>query len=717
MSEFLLEIFCEEIPAKMQKKAISDFEEIFCNFFTENNIKFDENQINSFIAPNHMIFLAQNIDNFKIAPATERFGPKIDSNPKAIEGFLKSVKLKDISELEIKIKNDSEYYYAKIAEEKIAIFDILEQNLPKLLKIMSLKWPKSMRWHGTDNNQDFWIRPIRNILAIFDKNIIKFNFANVESNNSTLINNKRVEITDFSSYQEKLQKENIIFNHNQRREKICNDIQEICKNQKINIIDNVDKNALIDEITGLTSSPNILLGKIDEEFMSLPPEILVLTIKNHQKYLCTKDKYGNLAPYFIFASNINSKNNPKIIADNEKVLRSRLNDAKFFIDEDCKIEFSSRTALLKNITFHEKLDSLFDKTNRINILNKFMSIWIPHSDITILEEISLLCKNDLTTKTVAEFPELQGIIGKYYCNKSQINQKISDAIAEQYLPIGPNSSLPETNHGKLLAISDKLDTICGLFLVNQRPTSSKDPLAIRRMAIGIINIILKNNFHIPLKIIVDKSLSLFSNNVILNSYPDIKTKEITELRKKISFEIIHFLLERLKFILKNDESLNLKIVNEVSRSYKEQLKQSKQRKYNLINFVERIRFINDFTLKKENQTIINIYKRVANIVTIEENKDKAEFNYQLKRKILLRNKYERNLDNQIRKIYKKIEKLTKLHEYQECYDLLKTLEQPLIEFFDNITINIDNKNVRNQRLTLLSRVKYLFENIFDFSKI
>lgn len=717
MSEFLLEIFCEEIPAKMQKKAISDFEEIFCNFFTENNIKFDENQINSFIAPNHMIFLAQNIDNFKIAPATERFGPKIDSNPKAIEGFLKSVKLKDISELEIKIKNDSEYYYAKIAEEKIAIFDILEQNLPKLLKIMSLKWPKSMRWHGTDNNQDFWIRPIRNILAIFDKNIIKFNFANVESNNSTLINNKRVEITDFSSYQEKLQKENIIFNHNQRREKICNDIQEICKNQKINIIDNVDKNALIDEITGLTSSPNILLGKIDEEFMSLPPEILVLTIKNHQKYLCTKDKYGNLAPYFIFASNINSKNNPKIIADNEKVLRARLNDAKFFIDEDCKIEFSSRTALLKNITFHEKLDSLFDKTNRINILNKFMSIWIPHSDITILEEMSLLCKNDLTTKAVAEFPELQGIIGKYYCNKSQINQKISDAIAEQYLPIGPNSSLPETNHGKLLAISDKLDTICGLFLVNQRPTSSKDPLAIRRMAIGIINIILKNNFHIPLKIIVDKSLSLFSNNVILNSYPDIKTKEITELRKKISFEIIHFLLERLKFILKSDESLNLKIVNEVSRSYKEQLKQSKQRKYNLINFVERIRFINDFTLKKENQTIINIYKRVANIVTIEENKDKAEFNYQLKRKILLRNKYERNLDNQIRKIYKKIEKLTKLHEYQECYDLLKTLEQPLIEFFDNITINIDNKNVRNQRLTLLSRVKYLFENIFDFSKI
>jgi glycyl-tRNA synthetase beta chain len=717
MSEFLLEIFCEEIPAQMQKKAISDFEEIFCNFFTENNIKFNKDQINSFIAPNHMIFLAQNIDNFKITPETERFGPKIDANPKAIEGFLKSVKLKDISELEIKIKNNSEYYYTKIAEEKIAIFNILEQNLPKLLKIMSLKWPKSMRWNGIDNNQDFWIRPIRNILAIFDKNIIKFNFCNLESNNSTLIDNKRVKIADFSSYQEKLQKENIIFDHNKRKEKICNDIQEICQKQQIDIIEDINKTALIDEITGLTSSPNILLGKIDEEFMSLPPEILILTIKNHQKYLCTKDKYGNLAPYFIFASNIDCKNNPKIIADNEKVLRARLNDAKFFIDEDCKIEFSSRTNLLKNITFHEKLDSLFDKTHRINILNKFMSIWIPHSDITILEEMSLLCKNDLTTKAVAEFPELQGIIGKYYCDKSQINQKISNAIAEQYLPLGPNRPLPQTNHGQLLAISDKLDTICGLFLVNQRPTSSKDPLAIRRMAIGIINIILKNNLHIPLKIIVDKSLSLFSNHIILNSYPDIKTKEILELRKKISFEIIHFLLERLKFILKDDKSLNLKIVNEVSRSYKEQLKHNKQRKYNLIDFVARIRFINDFTSKEENHAIINSYKRVANIVNIEENKDKSEFNYQLKRKILLRSKYERNLDNQIRKIYKKTEKFTKLHKYQESYDLLKTLEQPLAEFFDNVTINIDSKNVRSQRLILLARVKYLFENIFDFSKI
>jgi glycyl-tRNA synthetase beta chain len=274
-----------------------------------------------------------------------------------------------------------------------------------------------------------------------------------------------------------------------------------------------------------------------------------------------------------------------------------------------------------------------------------------------------------------------------------------------------------TNHGQLLAISDKLDTICGLFLVNQKPTSSKDPLAIRRMAIGIINIILKNNLQIPLKIIVDKSLSLFSNQIILNNNPDIKAKEIAALKKKTSIEVINFLLERLKFILKDDKSLNLEIVNEVSRSYKEQLKQNRQRKYNLIDFVNIIKFINIFYSNPQNQSIINSYKRVANIVNIEEQKDNEKFNSQLKRKILLRTIYERILDNKTRKIYKKVEKLSSLHQYQECYDLLKTLEQPLENFFDNVKINVNSRNVRNQRLTLLARIKYLFENIFDFSRI
>ncbi|MDB2550678.1 glycine--tRNA ligase subunit beta [Rickettsiales bacterium] len=717
MSEFLLEIFCEEIPARMQKKAIDDFEDIFCNFFTENNITFNKKQISSFISPNRMIFVAQDIPNFKITPEKERFGPKINANQNAIDGFLKSVNLNNISDLEIRIKNSSEYYYTKIKEEKINIIDILENQLPILLKKMSLKWPKTMRWHGSNSNEDFWVRPIRNILAIFDKKIINCNFANLSSQNYTLINDKDCKIIDFKSYKDQLSENKIIFDQNQRKEIIYNSIEKICHDNQIDIIEDPYNSSLIDEIIGLASSPNVLLGKIDDEFMDLPPEILILTIKNHQKYLCTKDQYGNLAPYFIFISDIDCKNNPKIIADNEKVLRARLNDAKFFIDEDNKIEFFKRTNLLKNIIFHEKLDSLYDKIHRVNILNKFMSIWIPHCDITILEEMSLLCKNDLTTKAVAEFPELQGMVGSYYCKKSKINSKISEAIAEQYMPVGANGGLPMTNHGQLLAISDKLDTICGLFLVNQRPTSSKDPLAIRRMAIGIINIILKSDLHIPLKIIIDKSLTLFPNSVILKNYPDLKPKEIPSLKKKISYEIIHFFLERLKFILKDDSSLNLKIINEVSRSYEDQLKHNRQRKYNLIDFVARIRFINDFSSNSENQPIINSYKRVANIVNIEQEKDNDIFNPQLKRKILLRTKYERILDNQTRRIYKKVEKLTTAHKYQECFDLLKILEQPLEDFFENVTINIGSKNVRNQRLTLLARIKHLFENIFDFSKI
>ncbi|MFT4717939.1 MAG: glycyl-tRNA synthetase beta chain [Rickettsiales bacterium] len=717
MSEFLLEIFCEEIPARMQKKAIIDVEEVFCNFFIENDIKYDKKQILSFISPNRIIFLAKNIDDTKITPTKDRFGPKINANQKAIDGFLRSVNLNHVSDLETKIKSGSEHYYTLIPEKKTEVISTLKEEIPLLLKKISLKWPKTMRWHGSNSNEDFWIRPIRNIMAIFNKNLIQFEFANLTSKSSTIINNKNIKIENFTSYEEVLLKNNIIFNHTQRRELIYSGIKEICEDKNIDTVEKLYSSPLIDEIIGLVSSPKILVGKIDDNFMHLPSEVLILTIKNHQKYLCTKDKYGNLAPYFIFISNIDCKNNNKIILDNEKVLRARLSDAKFFIDEDKKIEFSDRTELLKNIIFHEKLDSLFHKIIRIKSISKFMSVWFSHCDITILEEMATLCKNDLTTKAVAEFPELQGLIGSYYCKNSRINHKIADAISEQYMPIGSKGSLPNTNHGQLLAISDKIDTICGLFLANQRPTSSKDPLAIRRMAIGIINIVLKNNIHIPLKIVIDKSLSLFSNSIILKNYPDLKRKEIPALKKKISYEIIHFFLERLKFILKDDKSLNSKVVNEVARSYEFQIKNNKQRKYNLIDFVNRVRFINDFTNNKESKSIVSSYRRVANIVNIEEGKIEEIFNTQLKRKILLRTKYERILDSKTRKIYKKIEKLTINHQYKECYSLLETLEQPLEDFFNHVIINVDNKNIRNQRFILLSRIKYLFEGIFDFSKI
>ena len=717
MSEFLLEIFCEEIPARMQKKAIADFEKIFCDFFTENDIIYEAEEISSFISPNRMVFLAKNIPDIKITSEIERFGPKINANQSAIDGFLKSVGLKNVSDLDIRVKNNMEYYHTKIPKKKIEIFDLLQKKLPDLMKGMSLKWQKTMRWHGKDSNEDYWIRPIRNILAIFDQKLVKFEFANLASKNSIIILNKRVKIENFNSYKDKLLEKNIIFDHNQRKEIIYNNIEKICEDRHIDIIENPHNSHLMNEIIGLTTSPNIMVGKIDDEFLDLPPEILVLTIKSHQKYLCTEDKYRNLAPYFIFVSDIDCKNNDKIILDNEKVLRARLSDAEFFIKEDEKIEFADRTTLLKNIIFHEKLDSLFNKVSRISAMNKFMSIWVPHSDMSILEQISLLCKNDLTTKAVSEFPELQGMIGSYYCKKANIDHRICNAISEQYMPVGASDALPMTNHGQLLAISDKLDTISGLFLINQKPSSSKDPMGVRRMAIGIINIILHNDLHIPLKIIIDKSLSLFPNSIILNNNPEINSKNILSFKKKLSLEIISFFLDRLKFILKDDKSINPKIVNEVARSYEFQLKNNKQRKYNLIDFVNRVRFINDFVKNSENESIINSYKRVANIVNIEENKSGESLNTQMKGRIFLRTRYERILDNQTRRIYKKIEKLSKTHKYQECYHLLRILEKPLENFFDHVTINVDNKSTRIKRLTLLARIKYLFENIFDFSKI
>ena len=243
-----MEIFCEEITDRMQKKAIADFEKIFCDFFTENDIIYEAEEISSFISPNRMVFLAKNIPDIKITSEIERFGPKINANQSAIDGFLKSVGLKNVSDLDIRVKNNMEYYHTKITKKKIEIFDLLQKKLPDLMKGMSLKWPKTMRWHGKDSNEDYWIRPIRNILAIFDQKLVKFEFANLASKNSIIILNKRVKIENFNSYKDKLLEKNIIFDHNQRKEIIYNNIEKICEDRHIDIIENPHNSHLMNEI-------------------------------------------------------------------------------------------------------------------------------------------------------------------------------------------------------------------------------------------------------------------------------------------------------------------------------------------------------------------------------------------------------------------------------------------------------------------------------------
>ena len=718
MAEFLIEIYSEEIPAKMQSRAAANFKQIFSEFFAKQNIHFEVDQIKSFVSSKRLIFLAPNLSEFQIIAATRKNGPKIDSASKAIDGFLKSVGISSVSELG---KTETNYYFDQ-RESKINTADILQKNLPNLLQKMSGLWPKTMKWQI--NQTHFWIRPIRNIFCIFNSKAISFEFAGISSNNKSyghFLDNDNFEVSDFNQYKNYLNDTLVIFDGEERKKIILDKIKEICTKLNCKTIEELDDgNVLLNEVVGLVEYPEVLLGKIDDEFMCLPSEILVLTIKLNQKYFCLRDEKDNLMPYFIFVSNVkaNDKVKEKIIADNGKVVKARLNDARFFIEEDLRLPLLSRLDSLKNIIFHEKLGSIYEKSRRLETLCEFISIWVPYADLSLADDLAKLAKCDLNTKAVTEFTELQGIIGGHYARIQEYKPEIYEAISEHYLPLGPNSSLPKTPLGALLSISDKIDTICGLFLINEKPTSSKDPYALRRAVLGIIRILINHKISLPLKIVIDKALNAYPSKVIKEIYSDKTGGEVSEIKQKLSLEIIDFFAERLKAFLKDNWNIKADVVNEIFATDLPILKDDK--KCNLILLAHKAKFINDFVSNPLNLEVLELYKRAANIVAIEEKKDQIKYpskHHENPSSGLLENKYEKLLYKKVKSITSKINKLTKNNKYDEAFILLNDLQHPLSYFFDHVVVNAEEKNIRTNRLLILANIRDLFDGIFNFSKV
>lgn len=714
MAEFLIEIYSEEIPAKMQAKAVLSFKQIFSDFFTKQNIKFNPDQLKSFISPKRLILLASDLEEFQIIAAAKKNGPKIDADPKAIEGFLKSIGVSSINELG---KTETNYYFDQ-KENKISTAQILQNNLPALLQKMSTSWPKTMKWK--EDQTQLWIRPIRNILCIFNGKSIVFEFAGIKSNSTSrghFLDNDIFEVYNFNQYKNYLEDASIIFDEGKRKKIILEKIQEICT--EFNCVPSEeldDNNPLLNEVVGLTEYPEVLLGKIDDEFMYLPPEILILTIKLNQKYFCLKNKKSDLMPYFIFVSNVkaNEKTKEKIIADNGKVVKARLNDARFFIEEDLRMPLLSRLESLKKIIFHEKLGSVYEKSKRLETLCEFISIWVPYADLSLAHDLAKMAKCDLNTKAVAEFTELQGIIGGHYARIQKYNPEIYQAISEHYLPLGPNSKLPETPLGSLLSIADKIDTICGLFLINEKPTSSKDPYALRRAVLGIIRILINRKVSLPLKIVIDKALNIYQSKVIKEIYSDKTSKEINEIKHKLTLEIIDFFAERLKAFLKDTWNIKTDVINEIFTTDLLSIKDDE--KSDLMVLANKAKFIDEFISNPSNSEVIALYKRAANIVAIEEKKDQVKYNEHASSG-LLENKYEELLYKKIKHITPEIHKLTKKNKYDEAFILLNDLQHPLTYFFDHVVVNTEEKNLRINRLLILASIRDLFDGIFNFSKV
>ena len=713
MTDFVLEIFSEEIPARMQKNSAENFLKIAQEVLAKNNLNFDEDSIKVFISPRRLALILKNLDAEQIQATQKKIGPKLGSDTRAIQGFLKANGQNKIEELQVV---DGFYVFNK-PELAMKTVDIIASSLPTIMQKMQNSWQKLMRYDvDNGNSQAKWVRPIRGIVAIFDEQIVDFNFAFIRAKNITFDkNNNQILINCAKDYEHILQKNNIIVDQHSRKQKIIQKIHKITHENYLKLPENFEKSSFLEELVGLCESPEVLVGEIDNKFLELPDEALTLTLQSNQKYICCKYFDGKFSSKFLFVCDceINESNIQKIVADNEKIMRARLADLEFFVNEDLKNHLMDYVVKLQKIIYHQKIGTMFEKVERLKEMAKFLSIFVPHCEIGLIERAVDLSKADLATKAVAELPEMQGRFGSFYATKQLENYKISEAIYEHYLPDSASSPTAQSPLGIALAIADKIDTLVGFFLVDERPTSSKDPFALRRCALGIIRTSHQHNIAFPIRILVERSLKSYPLKLLKQNISTNK-KDFFDLKKKLIEDIVRFIVERLKVYLKDQEQVRQDVLNVVMNSYLESLESHKS--VDILYLIKKIKFLDDFLENENHKKLIELYKRSTNILAIEEKKDNKK--YQGRPSVLgFKSKYEKLLYRRIKQISKDFYKFITKAEFEKAFGLLAVIEAPLDHFFEHVVVNDVVGNARENRLIVLSMIRDLFNEVGDLSQI
>ena len=686
MSEFFLEVFTEEIPAKLQSSARNNLLKLFRDFFESESIE-THGKEKAYSTPNRLIIHFDKIKKDIIKKAEEIRGPKTEAPDIAIEGFIKSnnIKKKDI----FKKKTDKgEFYFFKKPKIKLKTHDILEKNIPNILN--SISWNKSMKW---GQYQLYWGRPLKSILAVLDGKTLKFKYHHLNSSNTTYIDKNLEEKTklfkSFSEYQSYFKKLKIIIDNNLREKFIYEELKKISlrKNLKIEI----DKN-LLKEVTDLVEKPKILFCSFDKKFLLIPEEIIILTMKYHQKYFSILDNNGKLTNNFFVVSD-NEDFHGYIKSGNESVIEARLSDAEFFWRKNKSQNMVKQVSGLKKINFFKGLGSYFEKVQRIRKLSGIISDELLISKEKI-EIASSICKVDLLSDLVGEFPELQGILGGYYANAQGFEKDVCLAISEHYLPIGIDSKIPKKPYSVALSLSDKLDSLVGFFGKNLKPTSSKDPYALRRSATGIIRIIIENNMKFKLRDLINYSANLYNQQ-------ELKIED-----GNLQHEIGEFLVDRLRNYMKEKEIRTDIIESAIGNNGID----------NILDTYKKALNFNKVIKKQIGEDVVFIYKRASNIISEPIKKKELE---QMSNADpgLFKNEMEKNLYKKIHEIRKFFTNVANENEYQNMLIELASSKKEVTDFFDNVTVNDENDAIRINRLGLLQMLCATFNNYFNFSKI
>jgi glycyl-tRNA synthetase beta chain len=686
MAQFLFEIFSEEIPARMQEHGREMLQSLFTERLQKEGLSFTH--IASYVTPRRLALVIDGLPLEQADQEEERKGPNIQAPAAAIEGFLKStgVRLEECIQQDFGAKGI--FWVTKIFKKGRPTSELLVEIIPDILKAMS--WPKSMRWGLSSFT---WVRPLRSILALFDKKVLTFIPPHPEievggrTHGHRFLAPQTIHPETFEDYIHKLEKAYVILDQQKRKDKILKTALEATAFKGLTMLED---SKLLDEVTGLVEWPNVLVGKIDEKFMDLPPEVLTTTMKTHQRYFSTLFPNGKMAPFFVLTSNMETADQEaQIIAGNERVLRARLSDAAFYWEHDRKIPLAQWNEPLKNQIFHAQLGTMGDKVTRITQLVSLFS------SSPLAYEAASLCKADLATGVVGEFPELQGIMGSYCADYQKLDPQVSQAIREHYAPLGPDDQCPTTSISVAVSLADKIDTITSFFSVGITPTGSKDPFALRRAALGIIRLILENQLNFSLEAAFRKAYSFLN----------IPTKPEQETISAL----LHFILERLKVYFKGRGFAYDQVAAVLSPA---------TWNGNILRSYKTLNAFKDLLLTSEGKDLVAGYKRAVNIVRLEEKKTRSSVSPDTDSS-LFEQDAEKILYRHLETVKAEVHTLLEnqdpdFHRVMRC---LAPLKLPIDDFFEKVTVQVDNPKVKGNRLKLLALIRSTLHEVADLSEL
>jgi len=668
MPDLLLELFSEEIPARMQAGAARDLERLMVGALTDRGFLFEG--MKAFAGPRRLTLAISGLPAEQKDVREELKGPKVDAPAAALDGFLKKTGLtKDQLKIEKTPKGD--VYLAVIERKGRPTPAVLAEILPDILE--KFPWPKSMRW--LPGKPVRWVRPLRSILCTFDGEVVPFEFAGVASGDVTrghrFLSSGDITVRRFDDYSDKLRDAHVVLDAEDRKAIIFEGVKSAAFVHGLEVIPD---EGLLNEVAGLAEYPTVYIGAIQDEFMDVPAEVLQTSMRTHQKYFSLREpNSGRMANRFAVVSNmVASDGGKEIVAGNERVLRARLSDAKFFWDEDRRKPLAARVDKLKSVVFHAKLGTQYERVERIEKLAGGIAEKIG-ADPALARRAAHLCKADLTTGMVGEFPELQGVMGRYYALHDEEDEAVANAIRDHYKPVGPSDAVPTDKVAMAVALADKLDQLTGFFAAGEKPTGSGDPFALRRAALGVIRIILENKIRFGLNLRDD---------------------------------LIAFFADRLKVALK-EKGTRHDLIDAVFSLGNED---------DLVRLVARVEALQAFLKTDDGTNLLAGYKRAANILKVEEKKDGKTYISEVDA-ALLSEPAEKVLHTALGAAIAAIGPALDREDFAAAMQQMAALRVPVDAFFDAVKVNADDPKVRVNRLALLAGLRAALHRVADFSKI